>query len=223
MKVKAIVTDIDGTLTDKNQLLDLQTISALRELQKQGIRVCIASGNVIPVAYAVAHYSGLRGPIIAENGGAVSYQKEIYQLFSNELPQQALAHLQTLMPVKRLFSDQWRLSAVSLDNSMDLQQVRAALKDFEIKIEETGFAIHLLNKGQTKAAGVRKIAEILNIEMAEIVAIGDADNDKEMLQECGYGIAVANASAAAAASADYCCRKKYGAGVLEGLGRLGLL
>ena len=55
------------------------------------------------------------------------------------------------------------------------------------------------------------------------MAIGDADNDKEMLQECGYGIAVANASAAAAASADYCCQKKYGAGVLEGLGRLGLL
>ena len=222
-KIKAVVTDIDGTITDKNQIIDVNVILALRKVQAQGIHVCIASGNVVPVAYAVSNYIGLRGPVIAENGGVVTYKKKNYQLFSSELPKKALTCLESQMPVTRLFSDQWRLSAVSLDNCMGIEKVKSALKDFDIVIEETGFAIHLLNKGQNKAVGVRKAAELLNIEMSEIVAFGDSDNDKEILNECGFGVAVANGSAEACTSADYVCREKYGTGVIEGLNRLGLL
>ena len=222
-EIKAVVTDIDGTITDKHQLIDVNVILALRKVQAKGIHVCIASGNVVPVAYAVSNYIGLRGPVIAENGGVVSYKKKNYQLFSSELPRKALAYLESQMPVTRLFSDQWRLSAVSLDNCMSIEKVKAALKDFDIAIEETGFAIHLLNKGQNKAVGVKKAAELLNIKMNETAAFGDSDNDKEMLKECGYGIAVANGSVEACASADYVCKEKYGTGVIEGLSRLGLL
>ena len=88
-EIKAVVTDIDGTITDKDQLIDVDIIMALRKVQAKGIHVCIASGNVVPVAYAVSNYIGLRGPVIAENGGVVSYKKKNNQLFSSEQPKKA--------------------------------------------------------------------------------------------------------------------------------------
>jgi len=46
----------------------------------------------------------------------------------------------------------------------------------------------------TKALGLRELCEILKIDLAETVAIGDADNDKEILQTAGLAIAMGNAT-----------------------------
>ena len=48
--------------------------------------------------------------------------------------------------------------------------------------------------GTTKATALSRLAEILNIEPSEIMAMGDANNDIEMLQFAGLGIAMGNAS-----------------------------
>ena len=44
--------------------------------------------------------------------------------------------------------------------------------------------------GTTKATALSRLAEILNIEPSEIMAMGDANNDIEMLQFAGLGIAM---------------------------------
>ena len=46
----------------------------------------------------------------------------------------------------------------------------------------------------TKALGLQELCEILKIDLAETVAIGDADNDKEILQTAGLAIAMGNAT-----------------------------
>lgn len=45
-EIKAVVTDIDGTITDKDQLIDVDIIMALRKVQAKGIHVCIASATM---------------------------------------------------------------------------------------------------------------------------------------------------------------------------------
>jgi hydroxymethylpyrimidine pyrophosphatase-like HAD family hydrolase len=64
-----VVTDIDGTLTDGHRHLDFEAASLLRTLERDGTRVILATGNVLPVALAVHRSIGLSGPIVAENGG----------------------------------------------------------------------------------------------------------------------------------------------------------
>jgi hypothetical protein len=125
--------------------------------------------------------------------------------------------------VERLFTDNWRETEVGLKRSNDLEQVRKALEGWNIEIEATGFAIHLMEKGHSKVSGVRKACELLGIGMDEVVAFGDADNDVKMLKECGYGIAVGNASPAAKAAADYVCLTKHAQGVVEGMCHLGII
>ena len=46
----------------------------------------------------------------------------------------------------------------------------------------------------TKASGLVELCDYLRIDLSESVAIGDADNDKEILQTAGLSVAMGNAS-----------------------------
>ncbi len=223
MSIKAVVVDVDGTLTDMNKVMFTSGIEALREVQKRGVPVSLASGNVLPVAYGLSTYMGLQGPIVAENGGVVSHHERIYQVAEGVLPERAYEHLRSRMPVERLFTDQWRCTEVAIRRSADLDRVRKELKDWNVVIEATGFAIHIMDPGHGKLAGVRKMAEISGIGLSEVAAFGDSDNDVGMLRECGESVAVGNASEVAKAAAKYVSPYNHAAGVIDGLKRLGLL
>jgi 5-amino-6-(5-phospho-D-ribitylamino)uracil phosphatase len=53
-----------------------------------------------------------------------------------------------------------------------------------------------------KATGLRVATEVLGVDLSEVVAIGDAENDLPMLRAAGFGVAVAGASPAAVGAAD---------------------
>ncbi len=223
MSIKAVVVDVDGTLTDRNKVMFTSAIEALRRVQERGVPVSIASGNVLPVAYGLSTYMGLQGPIVAENGGVVSYQERIYQLAEGLLPEKAYEHLRTKMPVERLFTDNWRRTEVALRRSADLEKVKETLKGWNVTIEATGFAIHIMDPGHGKVVGVRKLAEIMGISMDEVAAFGDSDNDVGMLTECGYSVAVGNASDVAKNAAKYVSSYHHADGVIDGLRRFKLM
>lgn len=46
----------------------------------------------------------------------------------------------------------------------------------------------------TKGSGLVELCDFLKIDIAETVAIGDADNDREILQTAGFSVAMGNAS-----------------------------
>ena len=70
-----------------------------------------------------------------------------------------------------------------------------------IRSERTLFEI--LPKGINKGMAIKKLAEYLNIDISRTIAVGDYNNDVDMLKTAGVGIAVENACAEAKAVADY--------------------
>jgi len=223
-KYKLLVCDVDGTITDNKKCIQTLGIETLRKVQANGFDVSLCSGNVLPVAFGLSTFIGLKGPVIAENGGLVSYKEHIFQLHNNETAVKAFAYLKTKMPeVDRLFTDNWRKTEVAIKRSFDLEMVRMILKDWNVEIEATGFAIHLMEPGHSKMDGVRKACELLGHDISEVVAIGDSDNDVKMLSQCGFGIAVGNASGPAKDAADYVSKAPNSQGVVEGLAQLGML
>lgn len=52
--------------------------------------------------------------------------------------------------------------------------------------------IEIVKKGLNKAVGIKKVAEELNIPRKQIIAFGDEDNDLEMIEYAGKGIAMGN-------------------------------
>lgn len=215
---------MDGTITNSSKIIQTLGIEVLRQAQDKGCTVMLASGNVLPVVYGLSTFIGLRGPVVAENGGMVSYNDEVHTLFSNEVPLKAYEHLREVMPgVRRLYTDHWRRTEVGLNREADISKVMEALKDWPLEVEATGFAIHLMQKGHSKMAGVRKACELIGVDVSEVAAFGDADNDEAMLRDCGYGVAVGNASEKAKRAADLVTKGRHAEGVREGLLSLGLI
>jgi HAD-superfamily hydrolase, subfamily IIB len=60
-----------------------------------------------------------------------------------------------------------------------------------------------INKNAGKVQAIKALANYLNIELLNIIAFGDDINDIEMLEQCGYGIAVSNAVKDVLNVADY--------------------
>ena len=57
--------------------------------------------------------------------------------------------------------------------------------------------------GADKATGLATVTDMLGVGLADVLAIGDAENDVPMLRAAGVGVAVAGASPAAIAAADH--------------------
>jgi len=177
----------------------------------------LASGNVLPIAYALSNYLGFKGPIVAENGGIVSYNQQIWVLGDPERPRKAYEHLRTKMDAERLFTDKWRETEVGLKREVSLEKVREVLKDWDVDVQTTGWAVHIMEKGMNKFVGVKKACGLLRITPKDVAAFGDSDNDEMMIRECGWGIAVGNALDGTKKAASFVANGPNGAGVVEGL------
>ena len=62
--------------------------------------------------------------------------------------------------------------------------------------------IEFVPAGVNKGVGLRRLAELLDIDIAETIAMGDAANDIEMLRAAGLGVGVANVTADAREACD---------------------
>jgi len=215
---------VDGTITDGSKHIQPKAIEVLRKVQANGYHVMLATGNVLPVAYGLSAFLGIKGPVIAENGGLVYYKEQVYKLQSIETPLQAWTYLKEKMPeAERLFTDHWRETEVGLKRSTDLDMVKKILFDWPVEIEVTGFAIHIMEPGHSKLKGVVKGCELLGIEPHEVLAIGDSDNDVRLLRGVGQSVAVGNASLLAKQAAKYVAEASHVDGVIEGLLHFGVL
>jgi len=62
--------------------------------------------------------------------------------------------------------------------------------------------LEVMPRGISKAVGLQKLIELLGIQIEEVIAFGDYDNDAELLAAAGLGIAVENATENVKSNAD---------------------
>ncbi|MEM3486463.1 MAG: HAD hydrolase family protein, partial [Candidatus Methanomethyliaceae archaeon] len=60
--IRAVATDVDGTITNYKDELYLEAVTAIRNLEKAGIPVILCSGNALCVLKGLARYIGCTGP-----------------------------------------------------------------------------------------------------------------------------------------------------------------
>lgn len=70
-------------------------------------------------------------------------------------------------------------------------------------VRSTSFMLEFMNKDCSKSSGLRALANHLGIKQDEIVACGDADNDIDMIEFAGLGVAMDNANDLVKSKADY--------------------
>jgi len=222
---KAFVSDVDGTLTDGRRRINTDAILALRRLIDDGVPVVLASGNTVCSMTFLSKMIGTEGTIICENGGVyqISFGGEIHLCGRREKAWEAFhlleEHFTGHGKSLTLYSAADRYADVAFARDVDVDEVRELLSDMPVRVLDTNFAIHLQSPGVNKGTALLEVADALGIEARDFLAVGDSENDIEMLQNAGLGVAVANGQTAVLEAADYVTKNMYGDGVVEAINR----
>ena len=234
MAIEAIAVDIDGTITDDTRKICISAIEALRKAEDAGIPTIIVTGNVINYAYATEVLIGCSGGIVAENGGLVFKEgqndNDVEIMIEHDITKSAENHLKEKL--KEQFNqhashdNNYRLTETVFYKTLDIEIIKNALKDFEyrnqIELYDSGFAIHVTDKRVNKGTSLRYLCERNGINMENVMAIGDSQNDEDFLREAGYKIAVGNADEKLKEISNYVCENLYGDGVAETIEKFAL-
>ncbi|MGT2884400.1 Cof-type HAD-IIB family hydrolase [Streptococcus ferus] len=85
------------------------------------------------------------------------------------------------------------------------------------------YSADLISKGMSKLKGIARVAAEFDLEMAEVMAFGDSDNDLEMLEGVGFGIAMGNATEEVKKIADYTTASNNNDGISKALSHFGVI
>lgn len=231
-RIRIVVADIDGTITETlySYRLSTRVVELLRRLEDRGYRVVLASGNSVPMVAGLARYLGVSGGVVAENGGAVFYEEEIEWLCDDETSERLEALLESIYTrYREALTPSWqnrfmkcskalkkREPSVSLEKvarEIRSLMVSERLGDYEVSCSK--FAIHINPPGSTKSSGVERLLEIHGVSWDEVLAVGDSENDIDMLARAGIGCLVGDVPEDMRSGVRCVSRRRAGEGFIE--------
>jgi len=126
---------------------------------------------------------------------------------------------QELLQVMKDFCKQNNLEianyAKAIDNPKFLEECGGAEGEF--------FGMDIVNSGVNKGNGVRRFCEIMNIDLADTVSVGDGHNDLAMFDVTAINVAMGNATDELKNAADFVVSDNNNDGVAQAFIKLGLL
>jgi len=216
--IKAVATDVDGTIADSNSIVSLAAAEAIRDLERGGIMVMLCSGNALCVLKTLAKYIGCSGPTIAENGAVIEYKGKLRIFGEKGLARRAVGALKEEYGgrIKEAWSNKYRYVDAAILRTLDLKEVEEAISRFEgIKVIDSGFAYHIIDSRVDKGKGVLCAAKWAGIPPGEIAGVGDSTTDCELLLSSAFRYAVANATPELRKIAEGVSTRQYGEGFAE--------
>lgn len=219
--LKALLTDIDGTITTPDRRICTGSVELIRSLVDSGIDVILASGNTSCFMDALSKMIGTKGTFIAENGGVyrIGFTGPLVIRGDQAVIKTALKRVQDHFQEQGisldLYSPAYRFSDLAFARTVPPDEVRMVLQDEPVQVIDTGYAIHLQTPGINKGTALVELAREMDLSPADFLAIGDSQNDIQMLKTAGIGITVANAHPDTKAASQYIATKEYGDGFVE--------
>ncbi|XP_028208257.1 endoribonuclease YBEY, chloroplastic-like isoform X3 [Glycine soja] len=222
-KFSYIFCDMDGTLLNSKSQISSTTANALREATSRGVKIVIATGKARPAVIDIFKMVDLAGKdgIVSEFSPGVFLQACLYSL-ENKVPLIAFCEgrcltlfhdplvdsLHTIyhepkaevMPsVEHLLASADIQKMIFLDTD---QRVDVTLRPYwsdatkgrASVVQAVPYMLEIVPVGTSKGNGVKVLLDHFGVTAKEIMAIGDGENDMEMLELASLGIALSNGS-----------------------------
>ena len=213
-----LAVDIDGTLTDERRAVDTRIFPILRRWPAP---VVVATGKAMPYPVALCEFLRIDPVVIAENGGVVLLERQDFVQFLGD-PEAAEAVAEAYREQGYSLGwgeldivNRWRETELAVSTDSPREPLEEIAARHGQRVVDTGFAYHVVSPDVNKGIGLETVAERLELDVTEFVAIGDSENDAPMLDIAGMGIAVAHAHETAIGSADRVTDAAYAEGFLE--------
>jgi phosphoglycolate phosphatase (TIGR01487 family) len=212
MQYKALATDYDGTLAHHGSV-DPATIDSVMKLREAGAKVLLVTGREIPDLLSVFTECAIFDLIVAENGAllywpATKAERALAASFPRKFPE-----LLRERGVKELSVGRTIVATMETYISVVNQTIEELRLSAEVILNKGSLMV--LPKEIDKGSGLHAALRELSLLRADVVAVGDAENDQSLLRNVGYGVAVANALPLLKDKADWVTPSGHGIGVRE--------
>lgn len=218
-KIKAIILDLDGTLLDDNKKIGDKTIHYLKQI-KNNVKIIPASARQFCTIKPYLENLGLldennyticfNGSLIVNNKESEIFSSHIdksvvikidnfildnkidwtYYLYDNRLLRNEISNIEKFANENKIYKIVG-VSTSSVINKIRSNLPKEVLENLEITSSELN-RIEFVNKGMTKVKAIELLLNKLDIDKENVVAIGDGDNDIDMIKYVGCGIAMSN-------------------------------
>lgn len=217
MQFLVLAIDFDGTSAVSDEL-NPSVKQAIGELRSTGIVVVLVTGRVLEDLRRVAGDLHFVDAIVAENGAVIH--------FPDSQAESVLAEA-----VSPSFLDALRAEGIAFATGQVLVEadadaaarILAVVRRLELPLSlafNRG-RVMVMPQSISKATGIKRALAILRLSPHNAVAIGDAENDHELLAACEVGVAVEWGSEALKKTADYVIDGRGPSAVAEFLSGLG--
>jgi len=179
---RALACDYDGTLASEDRL-GPDTLGALEATRRAGVRLILVTGRTFFELLRVCERVDVFDAVIAENGGVLYF------------PAKGMMRSLGPMPPPRLLAalDEKGVSYLAGRTIIgvhrgDEARVRDALTSVGARLENVynRASLMLVPPGISKGTGVRQAIQALGLSFHDVLAIGDAENDLELFEACGW-------------------------------------
>ena len=213
----ALATDYDGTIATEGRV-PAGVLDVLRDLRRSGRALLLVTGRIRSELEEVFPDVDLFSRIVLENGAVLFH------------PETGEEKLLAARPPEAFFQRLKNLGVMPLVRG---RVVVATRQPYETTVQEVirdlGLSLHVefnrnsvmvLPLGVTKATGLDAALRELSLSPSDVVGVGDAENDRSFLEQCGTSVGVANALPSVKERVDWVTRASEGAGVVEAVRRL---
>jgi hypothetical protein len=223
LKKKTFAVDIDGTITLNGKgSIHLEALARLRSLKDEGHNVILVTGRSSVEGYLLSIFGGLTHMAVGENGGCITYGDKIqHKMLGNKGEcVHALATIQSRLDIeikeKSVFP---RMTEVVLERTFQIEEAQKIVdrENLNVILSDSGYGYHINSKGVNKGSGFLEAIKILDVDLNDVIAIGDSETDIPLFKIVENSIAVSNSTENLKKIAKIVTTKKSGEGVLEGL------
>src|SRR5438128_468632 len=198
MKLSVLALDYDGTIA-RNDRLYPGVLDAIGIARRRGVTVLLVTGRVLGDLRRVAGELRFVDGVVAENGAVVHFPDS--------------GHTTVLAPlVSRAFASRLEEDGIPFQSGQCLVDADASsaprmlevIRQLELPIVLlfNRSRVMALAQGVSKATGLGAALDMLRASPRNTVAVGDAENDHELLRLAEVGAAVEWGSASLRATAD---------------------
>jgi hydroxymethylpyrimidine pyrophosphatase-like HAD family hydrolase len=217
MRYLALASDYDGTLADHGTARS-GSIAALRRLADSGRKLILVTGRLLDELRDVFPEHEIFHRIVAENGGLLYNPSTRESRPLGEPPTAGFIAALRQAGVDPLVVGASMVATVQPHDVAVLKAIRDLGLARQVIYNRE--AVMILPSGVNKGTGLLAVLSELGISPHNTVGVGDAENDRALLDACGCGVAVGNAIASLKECADLVTSEPDGKGVEQLIARM---
>lgn len=256
MDYKIAFMDIDGTITQEDGNISLNTKKAIKDLTNKGIKVVAATGRPLSLCQDIKSL-GI-DTFITANGAYAKYNNQVIHktLIDRKVAQEVLEFALEKKNGLSLFTEDFFMNGVKSSEISQVLRETLLLEEYPSTINRVyeqeiylmclyatdglmkeyeerfpylmfkrwhPFVLNVLQEEVSKSKAIVNVLEFFGFDKTEAIAIGDGDNDIDMLEHVGLGIAMGNGSPKLKAAADFVTKSSKDEGVGYALKSLGII